>query len=140
MIKRAGQGLYIVPDHVNVSGGRPLFAGQTVRNQGPADLGPSLRRDPPDQPVIADIYTDSQYVIKGLEQWLPSWKARGWQTADRKPVKNRDLWERLDQLRAEHQLTWHWVKGHSGHPGNTRADALANEGVRLVASSTDWLC
>jgi ribonuclease HI len=81
------------------------------------------------RPVAADIYTDSQYVIKGLEQWLPAWKARGWQTADKKPVKNKDLWVCLDELAGQHQLSWHWVKGHSGNPGNTRADALANQGV-----------
>jgi len=118
-----------------LNGGEPNTTNNRMELRAAIEALNALR-----QPVIADIYTDSQYVIKGLEQWLPSWKARGWQTADRKPVKNRDLWERLDQLRAEHQLTWHWVKGHSGHPGNTRADALANEGVRLVASSTDWLC
>mgnify|MGYP003329392857 CR=1 FL=1 len=81
------------------------------------------------RPVAADIYTDSQYVIKGLEQWLPAWKARGWQTADKKPVKNKDLWVCLDELAGQHQLSWHWVKGHAGNPGNTRADALANQGV-----------
>jgi ribonuclease HI len=87
------------------------------------------------RPVSADVYTDSQYVIKGLEQWLPAWKARGWQTADKKPVKNRDLWELLDELAAQHQLSWHWVKGHSGNPGNTRADALANEGADRFSRS-----
>ncbi|NDA53307.1 MAG: ribonuclease HI [Betaproteobacteria bacterium] len=87
------------------------------------------------RPVIADIYTDSQYLIKGLEEWLPSWKARGWQTSDRKSVKNRDLWEQLDDLAAQHRLTWHWVKGHAGNPGNIRADALANQGVQQVLAA-----
>jgi len=75
---------------------------------------------------VATVQTDSQYVIKGITQWLPSWKARGWRTADRKPVKNQDLWERLDQLAGQHTLRWQWVKGHAGDPGNERVDELAN--------------
>jgi ribonuclease HI len=79
--------------------------------------------------VSARVYTDSQYVIKGIEEWLPSWKARGWRTADRKPVKNQDLWEQLDALSARHSLEWHWVRGHSGIAGNERVDALANQAI-----------
>jgi ribonuclease HI len=78
------------------------------------------------RPTLATVQTDSQYVIKGITEWLPSWKARGWRTADRKPVKNQDLWERLDQLAGQHTLRWQWVKGHSGDPGNERVDELAN--------------
>jgi ribonuclease HI len=78
------------------------------------------------RPTQATVQTDSQYVIKGITEWLPAWKARGWRTADRKPVKNQDLWEKLDQLAGQHSLTWQWVKGHSGDPGNERVDALAN--------------
>jgi ribonuclease HI len=78
------------------------------------------------RPTVATVQTDSQYVIKGITEWLPSWKARGWRTADRKPVKNQDLWERLDQLAGQHMLHWQWVKGHSGDPGNERVDELAN--------------
>ena len=78
------------------------------------------------RPSAATVQTDSQYVIKGITEWLPSWKARGWRTADRKPVKNQDLWEKLDQLAAAHTLRWQWVKGHSGDPGNERVDTLAN--------------
>ena len=78
------------------------------------------------RPTVATVQTDSQYVIKGITEWLPSWKARGWRTADRKPVKNQDLWERLDQLAGQHTLRWQWVKGHSGDPGNERVDELAN--------------
>jgi ribonuclease HI len=77
----------------------------------------------------ARVYTDSQYVIKGIEEWVGAWKARGWKTADKKPVKNQDLWERLDALAALHSLEWHWVKGHSGIPGNERVDALANRAI-----------
>jgi ribonuclease HI len=78
------------------------------------------------RPAKAAVRTDSQYVIKGITEWLPSWKARGWRTADRKAVKNQDLWERLEQLASQHTLTWQWVKGHSGDPGNERVDELAN--------------
>jgi len=77
----------------------------------------------------AAIYTDSQYLKRGIREWLPSWKARGWRTADKRPVKNRDLWEALDSLIAHHELDWHWVKGHAGHDGNERADRLANRAI-----------
>ena len=75
------------------------------------------------------LFTDSQYVRQGITTWIHGWRARGWMTADRKPVKNQDLWQRLDALNKAHQVDWHWVKGHSGDPGNERADALANRGV-----------
>lgn len=81
------------------------------------------------EPSQVDLYTDSQYVRKGITEWLANWKKRGWRTAAKKPVKNEDLWRLLDQEVAQHKLAWHWVKGHSGHPGNERADQLANEGV-----------
>jgi len=76
-----------------------------------------------------EVYTDSQYVQKGISEWLPGWKARGWKTADKKPVKNADLWQVLEELAKQHDVSWHWVRGHNGHPGNERADALANRGV-----------
>jgi ribonuclease HI len=75
------------------------------------------------------IHTDSQYVRQGITTWIHNWKKRGWKTADNKPVKNIDLWQRLDALAGTHQVHWRWVKGHSGDPGNERADALANRGV-----------
>ena len=78
------------------------------------------------------IYTDSVYVQKGMTEWLVSWKARGWRTSDKKPVKNDDLWQQLDGLAQPHEIEWIWVKGHAGHEGNERADALANEGVAKV--------
>ncbi|TMS58600.1 ribonuclease HI [Imbroritus primus] len=81
------------------------------------------------RPCRIAVYTDSQYVQKGIKEWLPGWKARGWKTADKKPVKNADLWQTLDDLTRPHQIEWHWVRGHNGHPGNERADALANKGV-----------
>jgi len=75
------------------------------------------------------IYTDSRYVMNGITEWLPNWKRRGWKTAAKKPVKNVDLWQRLDQATSVHKLHWHWVKGHAGHPGNEQADKLANQGI-----------
>jgi len=75
------------------------------------------------------LTTDSQYVQKGITEWLPNWKKRGWKTAARKPVKNADLWRRLDQAVADHDVEWHWVRGHSGHPENEMADALANQAI-----------
>jgi ribonuclease HI len=78
------------------------------------------------------IYTDSAYVKDGITKWIYGWKARGWQTADKKPVKNIELWQRLDELNSGHLVQWRWVKGHSGDPGNERADGLANKGVDSV--------
>jgi ribonuclease HI len=75
------------------------------------------------------LYTDSQYVKKGMTEWLKSWIARGWLTADKKPVKNADLWQRLQAAAAGHQVEWHWVRGHNGDPGNERVDALANVAI-----------
>lgn len=80
-------------------------------------------------PCEVELYTDSQYVRQGMLQWMAGWKKRGWRNAKNEPVKNKDLWERLDSIAAGHRITWHWVKGHSGHPENDRADALANRGI-----------
>ncbi len=78
------------------------------------------------------LHTDSKYVLQGLTEWLPGWKKRGWKTADKKPVKNQDLWQRLDAAAARHQIDWRWIKGHSGDPGNENADRLANKGLELA--------
>jgi len=78
------------------------------------------------QPCKIDLYTDSQYLQKGISEWLATWKRRGWKKSDKQPIKNQDLWERLDQEVIRHHITWHWVKAHNGHPENERADALAN--------------
>lgn len=80
------------------------------------------------------VHTDSQYVQKGMTEWIANWKRRGWRTADKKPVKNADLWQMLDELVGKHDLSWQWVKGHAGDPGNERADALANQGVEVAQS------
>ena len=81
------------------------------------------------KPCKLELHTDSQYVRNGITHWLPSWKARGWKTADKKPVKNEDLWKRLDQARLRHDVDWRWVKGHAGHELNERADGLARKGL-----------
>lgn len=84
------------------------------------------------RPCEVILHTDSQYVQKGISEWLAGWKARGWRTASKAPVKNVDLWQALDQARLRHQMDWRWVKGHAGHEGNEKADALANQGVLLA--------
>ena len=81
------------------------------------------------RPVKVDLYTDSTYVQKGITEWIHSWKRRGWKTASRKPVKNEDLWRRLDDLIQYQEVSWHWIKGHAGHEDNERADALARAGL-----------
>jgi ribonuclease HI len=86
--------------------------------------------------TTARVYTDSQYVIKGISEWVASWKKRGWKTADKKPVKNQDLWEQLDALAAQHDVEWHWVRGHSGVEGNERVDRLANEAIDAMLSGS----
>jgi ribonuclease HI len=87
------------------------------------------------RPVPVRLYTDSEYVRRGVTEWLAAWKARGWRTAERKPVKNQDLWQRLDELIAPHRIEWHWVPGHAGVPGNERADQLANEAIDTLQRS-----
>jgi len=86
------------------------------------------------RPCDVTLYLDSQYVRKGITEWIHGWKAKGWKTASKEPVKNVELWQRLDELvhRSGHRIAWHWVKGHAGNAGNERADALANQGVRLA--------
>jgi ribonuclease HI len=120
---------------VLVAGGheKELFGGETPTTNNRMELTAviealrALKR-----PCVVNIYTDSQYVQKGISEWINGWKARGWKTADKKPVKNADLWQVLDEVRQPHQITWHWVRGHNGHPGNERADALANRGVASI--------
>ncbi|OIR07979.1 ribonuclease HI [mine drainage metagenome] len=87
------------------------------------------------RPCRVDVYTDSQYVQKGISEWLRGWKFRGWKTADNKPVKNADLWRSLDEVQARHSVAWHWVKGHAGHPENERADALARKGIQEIRAA-----
>lgn len=85
------------------------------------------------RPCVVVVHTDSQYVQKGISEWIHGWKARGWKTAAKAPVKNVDLWQALDAAQARHTIEWRWVKGHAGHEGNERADALANRGVAMAS-------
>ena len=86
------------------------------------------------RPCQVRLVTDSEYVMRGITEWLPNWKKRGWKTAAKQPVKNADLWQQLDEQVGRHQVTWEWVRGHTGHHGNERADQLANRGVEEVRS------
>jgi ribonuclease HI len=106
------------------SGGEPATTNNRMELTAAIEALAALK-----QPCRVDLYTDSKYVRSGITEWLPGWRARGWRTADRKPVKNQDLWMALAELAARHEVQWHWVKGHSGHPENERADALANAGL-----------
>lgn len=91
-----------------------------------------------EQPCKIDLHTDSQYVQKGITEWLSGWKKRGWIKSDKKPVKNADLWQALDYEAGRHQVSWHWVRGHSGHPENERADRIANEAIDTLIGKKDW--
>ena len=88
------------------------------------------------EPCSVKIVTDSEYVHKGITQWIANWKRKGWQTADKKPVKNQDLWKALDEALASHQIAWQWVKGHATHEDNNRVDQLANDAARSQANSS----
>jgi ribonuclease HI len=112
-------------EHVKeMCGGERLTTNNRMELTAPIEALASLK-----QACAVTIYTDSQYLRNGISTWIHGWKARGWKTADHKPVKNIDLWQRLDALTQQHQVRWHWVKAHAGDVGNERADALANRGV-----------
>ena len=105
-------------------GGEPLTTNNRMEMLAVIEALGALRR-----PCKVLLHVDSQYVMKGMTEWIHGWKQRGWRTADKKPVKNADLWQRMDEEVAKHSITWKWVKGHAGDPGNERADLLANRGV-----------
>ena len=110
-------------------GGEPVTTNNRMELTAVIEALAALKR-----PCKVALYLDSEYVRKGITEWIHGWKARGWRTAAKQPVKNVDLWQRLDAAvsSAGHHIDWHWVKGHAGHPGNERADALANKGVDQV--------
>jgi len=109
---------------------RELFGGVAATTNNQMELTAVIRAlEALKQPSRVRLYTDSQYVQKGINQWIHSWKRNGWRTTDKKDVKNKALWVELDELRNKHRIEWHWVKGHAGHPENERADALANKGI-----------
>lgn len=114
------------------AGGREkeLFGGEARTTNNRMELTAVIRAlEALKRPVRARVHTDSQYVQKGISEWIQAWKRRGWRTADRQPVKNVDLWQELDRLAGLHQLEWYWVKGHAGHAENERADDLARRGM-----------
>ncbi|HNJ76177.1 MAG: ribonuclease HI [Rhodocyclaceae bacterium] len=109
---------------------KELWGGEPATTNNRMELTAVIRAlEAMKRPVRARIHTDSQYVQKGISEWIHGWKRNGWKTSDKKPVKNADLWQELDVLAARHRIDWLWVKGHAGDPGNERADALANRGI-----------
>ena len=109
---------------------RELKGGESETTNNRMELMAAIRAlESLDRPVKVDLYTDSTYVQKGITEWIHSWKRRGWKTAARTPVKNEDLWRRLDNAVQHQDVSWHWIKGHAGHEGNERADALARAGL-----------
>lgn len=109
---------------------RELYGGESMTTNNRMELTAAIKGlESLNRPCEVDLTTDSQYVRKGITEWMDGWKRRGWKTAARKPVLNQDLWQRLDQLAAVHQVHWHWVRGHAGHAENERVDALANRGI-----------
>jgi len=123
---------------VRVAGAdKELYGGERATTNNRMELTAVIRAlESLEGPSAVEVYTDSQYVQKGISEWLPSWKRRGWRTADKKPVKNVDLWQRLERAAAAHRVSWHWIKGHAGHPENERADALANRGAEELTPSS----
>jgi len=112
---------------------KTLFGGETLTTNNRMELtGVIEALKALTRPCDVIIHTDSQYVQKGISEWIGGWKRRGWITADKKPVKNADLWKALDELAVKHTVQWKWVRGHAGDPGNERADQLANQGVELA--------
>ena len=108
-------------------GGEPATTNNRMELMAAIQALEALKR-----PVKVRLYTDSEYVKNGITKWIYGWKAKGWKTADNKPVKNEDLWKRLDAAKQQHEIEFHWVRGHAGHPENERADALARQGVEDV--------
>jgi len=114
-----------------MQGAEPMTTNNRMEMMGAIAALTALREE-----CRVDLHTDSRYLCDGMSQWLANWKRRGWRTASKEPVKNEDLWRRLDALAGQHRIAWHWVKGHAGHPENERADALANAAIdALLAQS-----
>ena len=115
---------------------RELFGGETPTTNNRMELTAAIKAlGALKEPCRVELHTDSEYLRRGITEWVMRWKANGWKTADRKPVKNVDLWGLLAAEATRHRINWHWVKGHSGHPGNERADQLANQGIACAAST-----
>ena len=115
---------------------KELYGGEAGTTNNRMELMAAIRGlEALKRPSRVRLYTDSIYVMKGITAWIHAWKRKGWRTADKKPVKNEDLWRELDRLAAQHRVEWQWVKGHSGHPENERADQLANKGIPVATDS-----
>jgi len=113
---------------------RELCGGEALTTNNRMELTAVIRAlEALRRPCKVRVHTDSQYVQQGISTWIHNWKKRGWRTADKKPVKNEDLWRQLDELAQQHEVEWLWVRGHAGHDGNERADALANKGCQSIA-------
>jgi ribonuclease HI len=110
-----------------LSGGEPQTTNNRMELMAAITAVESLKRS-----ARVRVHTDSMYLKDGITKWLPSWKKRGWKTADKKPVKNVDLWQRLEKAIEQHDVSWHWVRGHAGHPENERADALARAAIAAM--------
>ncbi len=109
---------------------KPLSGGESLTTNNRMELmGAISALEALKEPCAVDLHTDSEYLRNGVTKWMHGWKRNGWRTADKKPVKNQDLWERLDEALKRHEIRWHWVKGHAGHAENERADELAREGM-----------
>jgi ribonuclease HI len=109
---------------------KELYGGEASTTNNRMELMAAIRAlEALKRPSRVKLYTDSIYVMKGITAWIHDWKRRGWRTAEKKAVKNEDLWRQLDEVAAKHEVEWHWVKGHAGHPENERADQLANKGI-----------
>ncbi len=114
-------------------GEKEIWGGELATTNNRMELTAAIRAlEALKRPCRVQAYTDSEYLRRGISEWLAEWKRRGWRTADRKPVKNDDLWRRLDELASRHHVSWHWVRGHAGNRDNERADQLANRGLDEV--------
>lgn len=125
-----GWGAVLIKDHhrKEINGGAAETTNNRMELQAAIEALQALKYEPSN--VI--LYTDSNYVKGGITGWLKNWKRNGWKTADKKPVKNEDLWRALDEIETRHNVTWRWVKGHAGHPENERADELARQGIKKI--------
>lgn len=123
---RGGWGVFII----SVEGNKKIFGGKLETTNNEMELTAAIKGlEYFDTPKDLNIYTDSKYVMDGINSWIHKWKVNGWKTAGKKPVKRSNLWIELDKLNNFHKVSWYWVKGHSGDPGNDMADALANQGI-----------
>lgn len=117
---------------------RELFGGEAETTNNRMELTAAIRAlETLKRPCRVDLYTDSQYVRGGITEWISGWLRNGWKTSNKKPVKNADLWQQLEDARHRHDISWHWVKGHAGDPGNEKADELARRGMEPYKPAPD---